>query len=171
MCIRDSIVAAMCGNWWQPELICSEGTPIGYKIFDVDGTSFKWKYKCVGQPEQYQMRVYPLGERINILRPKNVVLNVWDWDPSWKVEYSEDNGQNYRSMFRSLNMYDITAYNAFGAKGDNTFPVGRTWIQASESDHMFYCRPSIPYNQLKIRVTSRFGDMFSTTVNLSLIHI
>lgn len=164
--MTEHIVAAMCGNWWQPELICSEGTPIGYKIFDVDGTSFKWKYKCVGQPEQYQMRVYPLGERINILRPKNVVLNVWDWDPSWKVEYSEDNGQNYRSMFRSLNMYDITAYNAFGAKGDNTFPVGRTWIQASESDHMFYCRPSIPYNQLKIRVTSRFGDMFSTTVNI-----
>ena len=79
---------------------------------------------------------------------------------SWKVEYSEDNGQNYRSMFRSLNMYDITAYNAFGAKGDNTFPVGRTWIQASESDHMFYCRPSIPYNQLKIRVIPGLGICF-----------
>ena len=38
-------------------------------IFDVDGTSFKWKYKCVGQPEQYQMRVYPLGGVIVGFKP------------------------------------------------------------------------------------------------------
>lgn len=158
--ITEHIIAAICGNWWQPELLCSDGTPIGYKIFDVDGTDIQWQYKCIGQPIEFQAKVYAPGERISILKPASAVANVWDWDPDWKVEYSEDDGRSYSPMTRSSSMYDMNAYAVFGAKGDTSFPPDRTWIEASLSDHMFYCQPGTTSNgNITIRVTTRFGKV------------
>lgn len=162
--ITEHIVAAICGNWWQPELMCSEGTPIGYKIFDVDGTNIQWQYKCIDHPVDYQARIYPPENRISILHPTSIVANVWDWDPSWKVEYSTDNGVSFQPMIRPANMYDIKAYAAFGAQGDNSFPADRTWIEASQSDHMFYCSPGTTDDHIKIRITTRFGKVSDYSV-------
>ena len=40
------------------------------------------------KPSDYQFRTYKPGEFKSQL--KQVVANIWDWDPDWKVEWFED---------------------------------------------------------------------------------
>lgn len=164
--MTEHIVGTSCGNFWQPELYCADGTPAGYKIFHVNGTQFTWEYKTPGRSVNFQMMAYaPDANRSSVLRPQDVLVNVWDWDPSWSVEYSENEGVDYRPMIKRQ-MYDPYAYSIFGALGDATFPASRTWIEAVQTDHLFYFTPTIPDNIVKIRATSRFGQKYTTNVSV-----
>jgi hypothetical protein len=81
--IREHIVGAICGAWWQG-LVNLDGTPNGYAVFEVKGESFRWRYKPTGSAER--LRLYPRG-------PDGcVVANVWDWDPDWQVTWFEEGG-------------------------------------------------------------------------------
>ena len=42
-----------------------------------------WYYKCVGRDKDYQFELYPVGASRN--KKEAVVANVWNYDPTWKV--------------------------------------------------------------------------------------
>ncbi|MBO4446515.1 MAG: calcineurin-like phosphoesterase C-terminal domain-containing protein [Bacteroidales bacterium] len=94
----------------------SDGSPCGYRIIDVNGTSLNWIYKGYKEDDDFQFRVYDRNEvclapaqwipsctneealtiwnqRVSwYLEPRTdnlVVINVWDWDPEWTVEILE----------------------------------------------------------------------------------
>ncbi len=68
-------IAAVCGIWWQNSQftggnatksgkmnMCSDGTPSGYYIYDVNGTSREWHYKAVGERDTKQFKSYDMNE-------------------------------------------------------------------------------------------------------------
>ncbi len=55
--IAEINIAGLCGAWWCGE-VCIDGSPAGYKIFDMDGSEISWIYKGSGHPLDYQMKVY-----------------------------------------------------------------------------------------------------------------
>ena len=162
--IISHTLGTYCGGWWEaPVNLC--GTPLGYKIFKADGTNITWEYRAWQYPEK-QFTVFPPGPRDPRLRPENELLvNVWDWERTWSVRYSEDGGETFQNMTRLVNReYDPTALASFGEKGDQTVP-GRSWIAASTTDHLFSCVPSPGVKEVKIQVTTRFGEEFSEVVS------
>lgn len=164
--ISEHIIGAACGGWWEGP-VCPDGAYLGYKIFEIDGTTVKWKYKACEMPEK-QFSVFKPGPRASYLRPaEELLVNVWDWDASWTVNWSEDNGSTFKPMFRyAAKTYDPTAVQYFGIDGDNTFPAGRTWIDAGPTDHIFTCVPSSGTKHIIIKVANHFGETFTETVDL-----
>ena len=164
--ISEHIIGAACGGWWEGP-VCPDGAYTGYKIFEIDGTTVKWKYKAWEKPEK-QFTVFKPGPRSSYLRPaEELLVNVWDWDSTWTVSWSEDNGATFKPMFRyAAKTYDPTAVEYYGIDGDNVLPAGRTWIDAGPTDHIFTCVPSAGTTRVIIKTTTHFGKEFTETVDL-----
>lgn len=82
--IREHIVGAVCGAWWNGP-VNLDGTPNGYSVFEASGESLRWRHKATGLGER--LRVYPRG-------PDGcVVANVWDYDPDWQVTWCDERGR------------------------------------------------------------------------------
>ena len=164
--ITEHIVGAACGGWWEGP-VCPDGAPLGYKVFEVDGTSFKWTYRSYVSPAS-QFSIFKPGPRNAILPPaEELLVNVWDWDPEWSVSWSADGGSTFQQMTQvSSRTYDPTAFEYFGADGDTSFPPTRTWIEASPTYHIFKCIPSSGDKNVIIKVIDRFGREYTQKVNL-----
>lgn len=164
--ITEHTVGAVCGGWWEGP-VCPCGTYLGYKIFEIDGTSVQWKYRAHQFPEK-QFSVFKPTQRADDLSPaEELLVNVWDWDTSWTVNWSDDNGTSFKEMHHPASrVYDPLAFEYFGASGDKTFPPGRTWIGASPTDHIFTCIPSEGTTKVIIKVTNHFGEEFTEEVSL-----
>ena len=65
--------------------ICTDGTPAGYGVYEVDGNKLTWRYKSAGYPIEHQFRAYPVG--VSEDYPEYILANVWNWDENWKVEW------------------------------------------------------------------------------------
>lgn len=162
--------------------ICQDGTPGGYRIFDVDGKSFSWVYKPTGASEKIQFRTYDAnsitmsanawvpdandeGKKIfekyakdwkNGSNENYVYINVWDYDPSWTVTVTE-NGSNLEvekvSVADPLHLIAYTSISINGNSKEPTFPT-------SQTRHMFRCQASSPNSTLSVKVTDRFGNVY-----------
>jgi len=163
--ITEHIVGAACGGFWEGP-VCLDGAELGYKVFEVNGTTFKWSYRSYTNPES-QFSVFKPENRAPILRPsEELLVNVWDWDSNWSVRWSENGGTTYSDMIRIVDRtMDPTAYFWFGADGDNKIS-GRTWINAVTTDHIFKCVPSTGVKSVTIKVTNSFGTEYTREVAL-----
>lgn len=164
--ITEHIIGAACGGWWEGP-VCPDGTYLGYKIFEIDGTNVKWKYRAYQLPDK-QFTVYKPGPRSSVLRPsEELLVNVWDWDSGWTVTWSEDNRATFKSMTRySAKTYDPTAYEYYGIDGDSSIPSGRGWIDAGPTDHIFTCIPSSGTKKVIVKVVSHFKEEYTEAVDL-----
>ncbi|MBD8387267.1 calcineurin-like phosphoesterase family protein [Dysgonomonas sp. BGC7] len=164
--ITDHIIGAACGGWWEGP-VCPDGAYLGYKIFEINGTNVKWKYRSYEFPKK-QFSVFKPGKRESeLIRPsQELLVNVWDWDIHWKVEWSE-NGGTFKEMPRyTSRTYDPISFEYFGAEGDTAFPPGRTWIGASPTDHIFTGVPSATTTTVTIKATNPFGEEFIEDIQL-----
>lgn len=84
---REFNIAALCGSWWVTDH-CNDGTPSGYKVFEKKDGKLDWYYKSLGHDRYFQAEVFLPGSFIG--HPNSVVANVWDYDPSWSVEWYQD---------------------------------------------------------------------------------
>lgn len=164
--MTEHIVGAACGAFWEGP-VCVDGTPLGYKIFEVDGRKFSWRYVDYKHPERLFTLFAPDSLRHEASRPAGeVVVNVWDWDPQWQVEYSEDGGRSYRPMpqatFADKQALDPEACAWYGVTGATRIPK-RAWIKARTTDHLFFCTPQS--KSITVRVTTRFGEQESQMMN------
>ena len=180
--------AAVCATWWWTGKynngmnICQDGTPGGYRIFDVDGKSFSWVYKPTGASEKIQFRTYD-GNSVTMSanawvpdasdegkklfenyagmwkdgsNDNYVYINVWDYDPSWDVTVIE-NGHNLNvEKIREKDPLHLIAYTAISINGNSKTPTFPT----SETRHMFRCKASSPNSTLSVKVTDRFGNVY-----------
>ena len=147
-------IAGFCGAWWCGE-VCIDGSPAGFKIFDIDGDKMEWIYKGCGHPIDYQMKVY-----VDIPDyPGEVVVNVWDFDPEWKVEYFED-GVKACDMER-FKAQDPLAKELY----KDPSSLKRTWVYAAPTENMFRAKISEAAKNLEVRVTDRFGRVYTKTIS------
>ena len=179
---------AICATWWwtgklTPGVhIGQDGSPGGYTILDIAGTDFKWQYKATGKGTDYQFRTY---DRNQILITKDaycpkytgtdfkpsiwgsassaneVYINVWNYDPKWTVEVSEDGKSLTVSQLVSgeLDPLHYIAYTTKRFSGNSavSFPTEKNY-------HMFKVTASSATSTLDIRVTDRFGNVYTETM-------
>ena len=179
---------AICATWWwtgklTPGVhIGQDGSPGGYTILDITGTDFKWQYKATGKGTDYQFLAYDRNQ-IHITKDKyapnytgsdfkpsiwgtasssnEVYLNVWNWDPSWKVEVTEDGKPLTVSQLVSGEL-DPLHYIAYTAKryASNSAVTFKT----EKNYHMFKVTASSATSTLDIKVTDRFGNVYTETM-------
>lgn len=168
----EHVVGALCGGFWEGP-VCLDGTVLGYKFFEVNGTDFKWEY--VPAESAFKNTAFSWFTKATSAKPLSDVsleVNVWDWDTRWKVEYSTDNGAVWKNMtrseFTSITSYDPTAYTQFGKSSDDGLPsASRQWINATTTDHLFNCTVSSDVKSVKVRTTNRFGGIYSRDIPIA----
>ena len=132
--LYEHVIPSLGGAWWQGTL-CTDGTPRGYAVFEIDGQVL---YNGIEIPafEEY------------------AVANIWASDPAWRVEFAID-GKPCGQVER-FEAYDPAAI----AMYSDTSQMDHKWIYPSISDH--YYRVPLPEGarQVTVTATDRFGRTY-----------
>ena len=174
-------VAGYAGNH-----LCRCGTPGGYGVYEMDGKDMKWYYKGVGHDRQYQFRAYDRNT-INItagryapnanvtfaaLAPdlagefgtenngNQVIINVWGYDPEWTVAVTEGSVSLPVTRATTRDPLFIIS-NDFIDLNRNSDPGAGA---ARNRSSFFRVTASSPTSTLNIRVTDRFGNVYTETM-------
>ena len=155
--LYEHVMPALSGAWWQGPL-CTDGTPRGYGVFEIDGDEVRWYYKSTDYDPDYQMVVYA-GEQVPQFKGQ-VVANIWASDPSWRVEASFDGGKALK--MERFEAYDPAAQEMY----KSTEGFDHSYIYPSPADHFY--RIAIPEGAKQVSVTAedRFGHTYTQTLSL-----
>lgn len=148
----------VCGAWWTGP-VCGDGTPNGYGVYEVKGNEISWYYKSTGKPANYQLNLFKKGALKEF--PDEVVANVWNWDPGWKVEWIEDGVE--KGLMEQRVAYDPLAVELYAGP---ELPKKHKFVEPTLADHLFFARPSQNAHHIMVRVTDRFGKIFSSEVKI-----
>ncbi|TKC09756.1 serine/threonine protein phosphatase [Pedobacter frigoris] len=150
----EHVHGALCGIFWQAPYN-SDGTPLGYTVYEVDGEKLSWYFKAAGKDKNIQCAAYLPGA--DTQNPEALVVNVWNYDSAWKVYWYED-GKKMGEMKQSKGWDpDIVQY---VKKNQQNFRY--KYIGAGPSEHMFYAVPLNKHAQFKIEVVDRFNNVYTT---------
>ncbi len=158
--ITEHNIAGFCGSWWDVPY-CADGSPQGYKVFTKQSGKLSWYYKSVGQPKDFQVELYKPGQAPQ--HPNSVVVNVWDWDPSWKVEWFED-GKSMGTL-KPVNEYSPVYIRAINAAYEGKEVPN--YKKPTLNYHYFAATPSQYAKNVTIAVQSRFGQQWVYNVDMS----
>lgn len=180
-------LGAVGGNlWWcgyysgYPN--CNDGTPGGWQVFHINGTDISWEFHTLNDTGNAQFRVidvntakafYNTDETYAKIRakysrhnwnnqPDNALLiNVFNYDPAWKVEAWE--GGKALSVKRQVaeDMFHTLTYDIPRFKAKNTYTEDNCTKCYS---HMFLVQSSTATGTIDIKVTDRFGNEYYKTV-------
>lgn len=191
--IYEHNAGAVCASWWwsgylTPGIhICTDGAPGGYSVWDINGTDKKWRYKGTGRDANEQFRSYDLNnvwftvekdapkvpaalksdfEKYTKAYPKNsdneVLINIWNWDPNWKIEIKE-NGKTLSCP--RVKGYDPLHIAALTAKRFNNPDIKEVpAFITKENYHMFKVKASSATSTIDIKVTDKFGNVYTETM-------
>ena len=193
-CKEQNNGAVCAAWWWAGKYnptfnIGTDGTPGGYRITSVSGKDQKSLFKAIGRSEDYQFRAYDrnsicitaanygvLPEREPVLFAEDygsyrtassaneVIVNVWDWDPSWKVEMFEDGkALTVSQMSGSYDPAFLIAYTIPRLLENN----GVTW-HSSKTNHLFKAAASSANSTVEIKVTDDEGRVYTQTMQRPL---
>ena len=149
----------VCGAWWTGP-ICGDGTPNGYGVYEVNGSDIQWYHKSTSHPREHQLRVYKKGMSKD--HPDEIVANVWNWDPQWKIEWFEDNVS--RGTMEQRVGVDPWAVELYGGAD---LPVKHKFVEPSLADHLFFAKPSTNTTEIVVKATDRFGKEYQERILLS----
>lgn len=148
---------AVCGAWWTGP-VCSDGTPSGYGVYEINGIDVKWYYKSTGKPKEHQLRVYEKGRFKE--HPEEIVANVWNWDKKWKVEWFEDDKlQGAMEQRVALDPWAVELY------AGPELPQKHKFVDPTLADHLFFAKPSASAKKITIKATDRFGNVYTESIN------
>lgn len=189
--IMEHNTAAVCATWWWTgrngyanNHICKDGSPGGYAIWEADNKNLKWQYKSIRYDKNYQFRAYDLNNcQITAAKyaPKSsdallapyakeyatannnneVLINVWGYDSRWKVEVTEEGNPLVVSRVNAYDPLHIISYSALRLNANATPTEDFT---STRTAHMFKVKASNATNSLIIKVTDRFGRVFTETM-------
>jgi hypothetical protein len=148
----------VCGAWWTGP-ICGDGTPGGYGVYKVDGRSISWHYQSTGKEKDYQMKLF-----VNDFNDsqKQLIANIWNYDPAWKNEYWLDG--ELKGEMEQFEGYDPLAYSSLLGPDK---PKPRGFAEPKLTNHLF--RAVIPSGtrEIKVVATDRFGNQYSSIHQLN----
>lgn len=158
--VTEHNVGAICGAWWDTQH-CTDGTPRGYKVLTKHGGKLTWYYKPVDYSKKHIAEAYGIGQ--TKLHPNSVVVNVWDWDDAWKVEWYED-GVYMGGMDKVAEVSPVFAQEIEAAYAGQEIP---SWKSARPSAHNFAATPSRYARSVTVTVESRFGQKWTQTLDVA----
>jgi hypothetical protein len=152
-------IAAICGTWWDA-YHCTDGTPRGYKVFTKKDGKLTWYYKAIDKDPDFQYEVFNVGT--TTLNPECLVVNVWDYDPEWKIEWLEDG----KPMGK---MEQVWEYNPIHSAEIEARYKGKTVSEhkrTGKEKHYFAAKPAEGAKEITIVITNRFGKTWKETIKL-----
>ena len=160
--ITEHNVAAICGAWWDT-MHCTDGTPRGYKVFTKYAGKLSWYYKPVDHTKNHIAEAFGLDECA--MHPGSIIVNVWDYDPNWKVEWYEDG--TYKGKMDKVKeispVFHKEIKDSYAAKGEDI----PSWKSARPGSHNFAATPSRYAKSVTVTVESRFGQKWMQTFDLT----
>lgn len=144
-------IAASSGSWWEFD-VCTDGTPRGYAVFEIDSDEVKWYYKSAGKDRDYQFRLSKTDSH-------NFIVNVWNYDPSWKVEWFEDG--NYMGQLEPFEGHDPYVVDLIKNKANLRY----SWISSTPTKNLFKGKVKNANAEIKVQVTDRFGNIYEQLIN------
>ena len=154
-------IAAICGAWWDT-IHSIDGTPRGYKVYTKSNDELSWYYKPVDYDADYIAEIFAPGE--SQLHPECFVINVWDWDEDWTVEWLQDG----KPMGKMKAVEEISpifdheikeAYSAYGVE----IP---SWKYPRPCGHYFAATPYEDAKEVTFLIRSRFDQEWKRTIFL-----
>lgn len=191
--IIEHNVAAVCGSlWWtarsgySPNHICTDGTPGGYGILDVEGKTLKYTYKGIGFDENYQFRVYDLNTVLidksvirtakyrnkvsdysdiygKLVNNNKLLINIFNWGPGWTLEVSEEGTPLLPTQIRAKDPLHILSYEC-ERLSHNVIPTSTSTLLTQYSPHFFTVTVSRPTSTVTVKVTDSYGRVFSSVI-------
>ena len=189
--LMEHNTGAICATWWWTgrdgyagNHICKDGSPGGYSIWQMNGKDIKWRYKSIGFEEDYQFRTYDLNQvqitaaefapntTEETLAPyaepysqksvnNEVLINLWGYDSQWDIEVTENNNKLAVTRVNTKDPLHIVSYEALRLNAGAT-PTGA--FVTNDTAHLFKVTASEPDTTLEIRVTDRFGNVYTETM-------
>lgn len=153
--IAEHVHAAASGAWWQGD-VCTDGSPKGYTVYEVNGDSLTWYFKGVNQHKTDQFKLYKTAA--DAAFPDCIIANVYNYDPSWKVIWYE-NGVRKGEMLRYWGEDPYAA--ALYQPGKNK---KHSWLNVSQTNHLFKAKPENPNAKILVEVIDRFGNNYQKRV-------
>ncbi len=166
--------------------LSTDGTPGGYAIWDINGTDIKWIYKGTNLSENVQFHSYDLNkvkfsasdvpemsgsakvtkefDKYTDAYPANsnneVLINVWNWDPSWTITVTTESGQNLTCT--PVTAYDPLHIAALTVKRFNKANLSSVpSFITEEFVHFFKVKAPDATSTLKITVKDQFGNTWT----------
>lgn len=150
---HEHVHGTVCGAWWSGP-ICYDGTPKGYGVYEARGSELRWHYQSTGHDADHQLRVYERGADPDA--PREIVANVWNWDPEWEVDWYE-NGARRGRMARRTGLDPLSV--KLHAGEDE--PERQPWVDPVPTDHLFYAPVSDDARNVRVEATDRFGRTYT----------
>ncbi|MBQ5983735.1 MAG: calcineurin-like phosphoesterase C-terminal domain-containing protein [Bacteroidales bacterium] len=179
-------VGAVCASWWwsghlTPGVhLSQDGAPGGYGVFSFDGKSMTHYYKASGWGKNYQFRAYDMAEVKKVITmasggnrekfkahvediqsydDRDILINVWDYDPDWKISVTENGTELSLTPVLGRDPAHEAALTAKRFKSaDNPSFVTSQW------NHFFKVRTSSIRSSVVIKVTDRNGNVYTETM-------
>lgn len=202
--ISDSMVehnlAAVCGTWWWTGYysgnkcrINGDGTPSGYKIFDIDGNDIKWHFKALDRDKSYQFRAYDLKNCLitrelycpesktnvsdsffsqyangwdkaeNTTSTNKVLINVFDYGPGWEIEVTENGVKRNVTRIEGYDPLHTVLFNMARMNSGTNGSTSMTFPTGLTS-HLFEVSTANPTSSVVIKVTDPFGNIYQETM-------
>ena len=189
--IMEHNTASVCETWWwsgklTDVSICKDGTPSGYGVYQINGPDINWYYKSIGKSKSKQFRTYDMNEVKKffnsvevqnelkkypdrngegndfVLVANNIVyINIWNYDPKWKVSVTEDGAELPVTRIYERDPLHSICYDYPRMVFDNY--LNADWSSVKNS-HMFKVEVRSSTSALQIKVTDRFGNEYEETM-------
>jgi len=191
---REHNVAAASGTWWWTNRytpnnvnISPDGTPAGYKVFEIDGKNIQWHYKAVGQTRERQFIAFDMNEvkkfwttnstalaafaysdfaaranDYNSIGANEVLINVWAFEQNfWKIKVMEGATElAIDPVWIRCPLHTISYDIPRRAAGS----VPTASFVSTNVPHMYRVKTSSATSTLEITVEDRFGNVFTNTM-------
>ncbi len=185
---------AVCGTWWWTGFytnigLCTDGSPSGYYIYNMDGSNVKWTFKATGKPIDFQFRTYDrnkieltaanyapaanssnasifndsVGEWKNKSTANYVYFSIFDYDPSWTIEVKENgNALQHEEVFNIKDPLHLLCYEAVKANRNESSTA--SFKASNYIPHFFRVKASSATSTLEFKITDRFGRSYTETM-------
>ena len=150
--VFEHVHAPLSTLFWQTPW-SMDGIPAGYAVYEADGDKLTWYWKAVDYDRGRQFSAYAVGA--DRRKPEAVTVNVWNYDPAWKVRWYE-NGEP-RGEMTQYTGYDASIAD-YVALHSQEFKY--KYIGADRTEHLFMAVPSSPEADVRVEVEDRFGNRY-----------
>lgn len=163
--VEERITGAACGAWWHG-VICADGTPNGYEVYEINGNEFVDNYyKSTRFDKSYQIRLHhgdssfggDFGTFDYALTSDYVVANIWNYDPTWHVGIYEDDQYMGDMTYRAYKPDAWAGGYMLGTLNRNPQNYSPT------SAHEFVYHLHNPKAKIKVVAVDGFGNSYSQT--------
>lgn len=186
--IVDINIGAVSGSWWRTNAygyvsLGPDTAPTGFEVFPVDGQKVEWYWTSIDDGSNKQFRVfdgnevrkyYQTNQEVRVLlshydnifdfsslKDNEVLIHVWAWDPTWKVEAFENGKALPVRREITENPQHTLAYVIPKTSWKQHWPKRNG---QEKTDHIFSVTASAPNTPIEIRVTDHFGKVYTDTV-------